>query len=138
MEDELEDARAVAQVDEHEPAVVAPAVHPAGHAHAVADARGVELARPGVAVGVRARRSHRPCVMWCITVSRSTTRCSPDSMSFSAVPRRRGWQRTGPAPIRLLELALQAAAAELELRGVAGAARVGGQPEGLARYSGLA
>ena len=50
VEDELDDAGAVAQVDEDQPAVVAPAVDPAGHAHALADAGGVELAGPGVAV----------------------------------------------------------------------------------------
>ena len=33
VEDELHEARAVAQVDEDQPAVVAPAVHPAGDAH---------------------------------------------------------------------------------------------------------
>ena len=84
VEDELQDAGAVAQVDEHQAAVVAAAVDPAGHADGVADARGVELAGPRVAVGVGPRRSHRR--MWCITVSVSTVRCSPDSMSFSAVP----------------------------------------------------
>ena len=39
-------------------AVVAPAVDPAGHAHVLADARGVELAGPGVAVRVGAWWSH--------------------------------------------------------------------------------
>ena len=35
-EHELEQPGAVAQVDEDQPAVVAPAVHPAGHPHALA------------------------------------------------------------------------------------------------------
>ena len=52
----------------------------------LADARGVQLAGPRVAVGVGARRSHSPRPMWCITVLVSTSRCSPVSMSFSAVP----------------------------------------------------
>ena len=52
---------AVAQVDEDQPAVVAAAVHPAGDAHGLADARGVELAGPGVAVVVaRAAASRQP------------------------------------------------------------------------------
>ena len=55
MEDELHEARAVAQVDEDQPAVVAAAVDPAGHADLVADAGGVEGAGPGVAEGVGAR-----------------------------------------------------------------------------------
>ena len=55
VEDDLQDARAVAQVDEHQAAVVAAAVHPAGHAHVLADARGVQLAGPCVAVGVGPR-----------------------------------------------------------------------------------
>ena len=60
VEDELEDARAVAQVDEDQAAVVAAAVDPARHADALAGARGVELARPGVAVRVGAGRPHSP------------------------------------------------------------------------------
>ena len=52
---------AVAQVDEDQAAVVAPAVHPARDADALADARGVELAGPGVAVArSRAAASQRP------------------------------------------------------------------------------
>ena len=85
-EDELHEARAVAQVDEDQPAVVAPAVDPAGDAHGLADARRAQLAAPGVAVLVRARRPHSSPRMWCITVPVSTSRCSPVSMSFSDVP----------------------------------------------------
>ena len=50
MEDELDQPAAVAQVDEDQPAVVAPAVDPAGDAHGLADAPRVELAAPRVAV----------------------------------------------------------------------------------------
>jgi hypothetical protein len=58
VEDELDEPRAVAQVDEDQPAVVAAAVDPARDADLLADARGVELAAPGVAVAVGARRPH--------------------------------------------------------------------------------
>ena len=44
MEDELHDARAVAQVDEDQAAVVAAAVHPAGDARRRAGALGAEVA----------------------------------------------------------------------------------------------
>ena len=57
--DELDDPGAVAQVDEDDAAVVAAAVDPAGHAHVLAHARGVELAGPGVAVRVGAWWSHK-------------------------------------------------------------------------------
>ena len=50
--DELHEARAVAQVDEDQPAVVAAAVDPAGHADLGAAARGGQVAGPGVAEGV--------------------------------------------------------------------------------------
>ena len=86
VEDELEHAAAVAQVDEDQAAEVAAARDPARDPDGLARPLGVELARPGVAVGVRARRPHRPPRMWCITVSGSTVFCSPDCMSFSDVP----------------------------------------------------
>ena len=44
VEDELHEAAAVAQVDEDQAAVVAPAVHPAGEAHLAAHVGGAELA----------------------------------------------------------------------------------------------
>src|SRR4051812_27528987 len=56
MEDELEDAGAVAQVDEDQPAVVAAPVHPAGHPGLVANAVAEHLATPGVAEAVRLER----------------------------------------------------------------------------------
>src|SRR4029079_19395966 len=86
MEDELHDPRAVAQVDEDQAAVVAPPVHPAGHAHGLPDARGGQLATPGVAVAVLVRRPHRSPRMRCMTVSGSTVRCSPGSISLSEIP----------------------------------------------------
>ena len=88
VEDELDDPGAVAQVDEDQPAVVAAAVHPAGHAHGRVDVAGAQLAGPRVAVEVRARGPHRalPPRMWCITVSGSTVFCSPISMSLREVP----------------------------------------------------
>ena len=64
MEDELDEPGAVAQVDEHEAAVVAAAVDPAGEPGVGVDPVAEHLAAPGVAVGVRAqcragRRSSR-------------------------------------------------------------------------------
>src|SRR6185437_6695999 len=83
MEDELDDPGAVAQVDEDQPAVVAAAVDPAGDADLLPHARGVELAGPGVAVQVRAWRSHSCPLMWCMTVSGATSLSSPPSRSRS-------------------------------------------------------
>ena len=62
VEHELHDPRAVAQVDEDQPAVVAAAVHPAGDARLGAGAVGGRARRTRVAVAVRARRraSRRP------------------------------------------------------------------------------
>ena len=59
VEDELDDPGAVAQVDEDQPAVVAAAMHPAGDADGRVDVAGAQLAGPGVAEGVGARRPHR-------------------------------------------------------------------------------
>ncbi len=86
MEDELQDAGAVAQVDEDQPAEVAAARHPARDADGLPRPLRVQLAGPRVAVAVRARRSHSAPRMWCITVSASTIFCSPDSMSLSETP----------------------------------------------------
>ena len=87
VEDELHEPGAVAQVDEDQAAVIAPPVHPAGHAHRLAGARRGQLAGPGVAEVVRPRRPHSPgWVMWWMTVSASTSRCSPVSMSLRATP----------------------------------------------------
>ena len=58
VEDELDEAGAVAQVDEDQAAVVAAAVDPAGDPHLGVDPVGEHLAAPGVAVGIRARRRH--------------------------------------------------------------------------------
>ena len=56
VEHELHDPGAVAQVDEDQPAVVAPAVDPAGHARRGVGAVGGQLAAPCVAVVVRPGR----------------------------------------------------------------------------------
>ena len=53
---QLHDPRTVAQVDEHQSAVVAAPVHPPGHAHGLAGAIGGQVAGPAVAVGVGLRR----------------------------------------------------------------------------------
>ena len=70
VEDELDEPGAVAQVDEHEPAVVAAAVHPARDPGVGVDPVAEHLAAPGVAIFVGAQRgegvghrgavSHRP------------------------------------------------------------------------------
>ena len=89
VEHELQQPRPVAQVDEDQPAVVAPPVHPAGHAHLVAGPVGAQLASPGLAVQVRARgpqtgRSPRSTAAGTAPVSISC--CSPLSISFSCAP----------------------------------------------------
>ncbi len=56
VEDELDDAGAVAQVDEDQAAVVAAAVNPAGDADLGADPVGQHLAAPRVAVSIRLQR----------------------------------------------------------------------------------
>jgi hypothetical protein len=61
MEDELDDAGAVAQVDEDKSAVVAAPVDPARDADGRADVAGAQLAAPGVAVLVGARRPQAAC-----------------------------------------------------------------------------
>ena len=55
VKDELEDSRAVPQVDEDQAAVVTAPVHPAGHPGLAPGALCGELAAPGVAVVVRER-----------------------------------------------------------------------------------
>jgi hypothetical protein len=55
MEDELDDARPIAQVDEDQAAVVTTAVNPAGDASGRAGAGAGQLGGPGVTEGVAAR-----------------------------------------------------------------------------------
>ena len=86
MEDELDDPGAVAQVDEDQAAVVAAAMDPAGDAHVLADACGVELAGPGVAIRIGAWWSQIDPLMWCMTVSGATSLSSPPSRSRSWTP----------------------------------------------------
>ena len=136
MEHELDEPGAVAQVDEDQPAVVAPAVHPAGDAHGLADARGGELAAPGVAVAVRPRRPHSESLrdvvhdragLHCLLLSRLHV------LQRGALVAEDG-NVAGAGAVRLLELALERAPAEFESRRVPRAARVGGEPErGLAQ-----
>ncbi len=87
MEHELDDPGAVAQVDEDQPAVVAPAVHPAGNSRARACALGGQLPAPGVAIGVRSRSVLHVNLLARriigITFSAAVSRCTPDSMSLS-------------------------------------------------------
>src|SRR6476661_2051932 len=89
VEDELQQAGAVAQVDEDQTAVVAAPVDPTGDTDLVAGAGAVDGPRPGVPVGVGGRRPHsgpRPRNTSRSTAAGSTSRCSPDSMSFSPPP----------------------------------------------------
>ena len=53
VENDLDEPGAVAQVDEHEAAVVAAAMHPAGDPHDLADRVRANVAAPGVPVLVR-------------------------------------------------------------------------------------
>ena len=55
VEHELDDARAVAQVDEDQSAVIPPAVHPTGYAGVGVRAVRCQVPAPGVPVGVGAR-----------------------------------------------------------------------------------
>ena len=125
MEDELDEARAVAQVDEDQPAVVAAAVHPAGDAHGVAGARRRRAPGPGVAVVVRARRPHdRPPR----DVVHDRVRLHCALLSGLHVLQRRALVAedgnvAGAGPVGLLELALERAAAEFDLALRPGAAR---------------
>ena len=86
VERQLDDPGAVAQVDEDDAAMVAPAVHPPGHAHVLIHPRGIQLAGPGVAVQVGAWWSHKDPLMWCMTVSGATSLSSPPSRSRSWTP----------------------------------------------------
>ena len=134
VEDELQDAAAVAQVDEDQAAVVAAAVHPARDAHLVADAR----AR-------RARRPRRRGTRW-RAAGASDLHASADEVHDGVGldgPLLAGLHvlqrgalvaedrdEAGAGPVGLLELALQRAPGELEPRGVARPAGVGGQAVG--------
>ncbi len=60
MEDQLHQARAIAQVDEDQPAVIAAAVHPSGDTGSTAGARRGQLGGPGVAVAVWLAESASP------------------------------------------------------------------------------
>src|SRR5205085_7774586 len=85
----LQQARAVAQVDEDQAAVVAPSVDPAGHADLLVHVVAANEAGPGVAVFVGARRLHagttcRSASSACATSG--TSRWSPDCMSLTASP----------------------------------------------------
>ena len=106
VEDELDDAGAVAQVDEDQAAVVAAAVDPAGDPRLGVDPVAEHLAAPGVAVGV-GRAAAGASLMPLLRSSRRQgcryrpARCSPLSMSRScgaAVGLED--QRRGAAPIR--------------------------------------
>ena len=123
MEDELDDAGAVAQVDEDQAAVVAAAVDPAGDPHLGVDPLRQHLAAPGVAVAVRAQRRRAraligsPPVISSISLPGSAARCSPVFMSRSwALPSAsRMRTRRGADPVGVFELALEAAAGEVDL-----------------------
>ncbi len=144
MEDELKDARAVAHVDEDQPAVVAPAVHPAGHARLGVGAVGRQLAAPDVAVFVRPRRVLHSCA--------SGAQNLGDHVGESGVvliarlhvlqPGRTvladDRHVAGADPVGVPELALQRPAGELELRLEPGAARLNRQLERRARALAIA
>ena len=137
VHDELHEPRAVAQVDEDQPAVVAAAMDPAGDADLGAAARGGQVAGPGVAEGVGSRSVLHPA--WRPLMTRataaaadSTASCSPESMSRSCdAVRAHDGNVAGAGAICLLELALQRAPGELLLDGEPRGARLRGQGEGL-------
>src|SRR5207302_8854373 len=80
VEDHLDQAPAVAEVDEDQAAVVAAAGDPAVEVDLVADVLGAELAALDRAVAAHARASESSC--------QPTSRWSPPSISFSwATPR---------------------------------------------------
>ena len=130
MERQLDDPGAVAQVDEDHAAVVAPAVDPAGHAHVLTHARGIQLPGPGVAVQVGAWWSHKrspdvvhdgfgrdELVLATVAIAKLDAFVAEDGNVAGAAAR------------GLLELALEAAPGEFESCRVARAARVGGELE---------
>ena len=135
VEDELHDARAVAQIDEDQPAVVAPAMHPAGHPGLGVRPLGGQLAAPGIAVAVGARRmlhsGRCPRRIVGITFRSSVSRCSPDSMSLSVATPFVADDRhpAGVDAIGVLELALERAAGQLDLGLQPGPARLARQLE---------
>ena len=121
---ELEDSRAIAQVDEDDAAVVAATVNPARDAYRAALVLGPQLAAPGVAVSVRAQRLHASSRMRrstaCTTAAVSIVSCCPLAHVLQRGLRAvddRDVART--RSIGLRELASQRAACELHLRGKA-------------------
>ena len=123
MEDELDDAGAVAQVDEDQPAVVAAAVDPAGDPDLGVDPVAEHLAAPGVAVAVGAAapgsrsRARLPRDLARPGSPASTGRCSPLAMSRSCAVPSASRISTRRAPIRsaCLSWPLSAAPGEVEL-----------------------
>src|SRR5947209_20304033 len=89
VKDELDDARAVAQVDEDQAAVVTAAMHPACHPRVRAGPFGGQLLTPGVAEVVGGdsmpHDKRLPRRMVGITSAGPRSRCSPDSMFFRDV-----------------------------------------------------
>src|ERR1039457_5830633 len=99
VDDDLHDAGHVAQVEEHDAAVVAAAGHPPTEGHVVAPVVGSEVAG---AVGSHRRRAHRGFLgvsVWTCNHpaiwSRGTSIWSPVPMSFTATtPRLTSWGAT--------------------------------------------
>ena len=85
VEHELQQPRAVAQVDEDQAAVVAAAVYPTGDADLAARVGGAQLAAPAIAVAVRCGRGLHAAT------SRST---SAERATVSSVPARMSRRRT--------------------------------------------
>ena len=82
-EDELQQPGAVAQVDEDQAAVIAPAVHPAGNTRLAVHVVRAQVARPGRAVAVLAGRLHEPFTARTASSTLPISRCSPVRMSRS-------------------------------------------------------
>ena len=121
MEDELDDAGAVAQVDEDQPAVVAAAVDPAGDPHLGIDPVAQHFAAPGVAVAVRAqgrRLAHAsPPVISStrLPVSTGALLAAVHVAQLGAAVGLEDQHPPGADPGRLFELPLEAAPGQIDL-----------------------
>ena len=136
VEDELDEPGAVAQVDEDQPAVVAAAVDPAGDATSSPVRPASSDPAPGVAVGVGARRAHQS-----VPPAQHLRDHRGRALDRLLLPALHVLQRdplvsehgnvAGLQARGLLELSLERAPGELDLRRDARAARLGGQRERL-------
>ena len=133
MEDELDDAGAVAQVDEDQAAVVAAAVDPAGDPRLGVDPVGQHLRRTRCRGSAFARRAAVASLTLLLRVISSTSVAGIDRRAARRVSMSRSWalpsasrmsDAAGADPVGVLELALEAAAGEVDLGREAGVAQL--------------